>query len=291
MPAERSRSLVLVWNREGEAGAVGAVDLQSGAFGHRLIGLPAPLVQVSVLGRQLLLLDRRGELRLYSLAQVLAASPERQPEPEQRFSVPGAGVVAGRAGRLFAGRSSAAAAAAPLLQIDPATAETILLPDAALLIYDLEQPAGGDLFTLGVEPAPAAAGQAHTVLKRRPRFALSRPQVLATHAGEDLFATLAAAPDGRVYSSLGPDRVRVWDGAGLTALEPSGRRPRQLAVAGGVLAARNADGTFTFWDRATGAVLFDLYLFRGFEWLVAEPGGSYVHSAGAERYLGGDSRR
>ncbi len=288
----RSRYLVLAWNREGEAGAVGTLDPLSGAFEHRLAGLPAPLMRVSVVGRQLLLLDRAGEIRLYDLEQVLGAALDRQPQPEQRFPVPGAGAVAGSARRLFAGRGSAAGAAAPLLQIDAATAETILLADEALLIYDLAQHAGGDLLTLGVEPAPAAPGQTRTVLKRRPRYALSRPQVLATHAGEDLFAALAAAPDGRrVYSSLGLDTVRVWDGRSLEALEPSGRRPRQLAVAAGVLAARNADGTFTLWDRASGAVLFDLYLFRGFDWLAVEPGGRYAHSPGARRYLGDDLRR
>lgn len=291
-PPARSRHLVLAWNREGEAGAVGTLDPLTGAFEYRLAGLPAPLLRVSVVGRQLLLLDRDGEIRLYDLVQVLGAALDRQPQPEQRFPVPGAGAVAGSAHRLFAGRGSAAGAAAPLLQIDAATAETILLADEALLIYDLAQHAGGDLLTLGVEPAPAAPGQTRTVLKRRPRYALSRPQVLAAHAGEDLFAALAAAPDGRrVYSSLGLDTVRVWDGRSLDALEPSGRRPRQLAVAGGVLAARNADGTFTFWDRASGAVLFDLYLFRGFDWLAVEPGGRYAHSSGARRYLGDDLRR
>lgn len=285
---------VLLWNREGEAGALGTLDPATGAFQLRLTGLPAPLAQVSVLERRLLLLDRAGELRLYSLAEVLGADPDRPPEPEQRFRLPGANKVAGSGRRLVVGRSGAPADAAPLLRIDTATAETILLPDDALLIYDVAQHAAGDLFTLGVESAPAGSGPApaRTVLKRRTGGNLIRQYVLDTYAGEDLFAALAAAPDGRrVYSSLGQDTVRVWDGGRLQELERSGHRPRRLAVAGGVLVAHNADGTFTVWDRATRAVLFDLYLFRDFEWLVVEQSGRYAHSSGARRYLSDSARR
>ena len=284
---------MLLWNREGEAGALGTLDPVSGAFQLRLTGLPAPLAQVSVLEERLLLLDRAGELRLYSLAQVLGADPDRPPAPEQRFRLPGANKAAGSGRRLVVGRS-APAGAAPLLRIDTATAETILLPDEALLIYDVARHAAGDLFTLGVEPAPAGSGpaQARTVLKRRTGGNLIRQYVLDTYAGEDLFAALAAAPDGRrVYSSLGQDTVRVWDGGRLQEMERSGHRPRRLAVAGGVLVAHNADGTFTVWDRATRAVLFDLYLFRDFEWLVVERSGRYAHSAGARRYLSDSARR
>lgn len=287
-------AVVLLWNREGEAGALGTLDPRSGAFQLRLTGLPAPLVQVSVLERHLLLLDRAGELGLYSLAQVLDADPDQPPPPEHRFRLPGANKVAGGGRRLVVGRSSAPAGAAPLLRIDTATAETILLPDEALLIYDLAQHAAGDLFTLGVESAPAGSGPApaRTVLKRRTGGDLIRQYVLDSYAGEDLFAALAAAPDGRsVYSSLGQDTVRVWDGRRLQELERSGHRPRRLAVAGGVLVAHNADGTFTVWDRAARAVLFDLYLFRDFEWLVVERSGRYAHSAGARRYLSDGSRR
>ena len=285
---------VLLWNREGEAGALGTLDPATGAFQLRLTGLPAPLAQVSVLERRLLLLDRAGELRLYSLAQVLGADPDRPPAPEQRFRLPGANKAAGSDRRLVVGRSGAPAGAAPLLRIDTATAETILLPDEALLIYDVAQHAAGDLFTLGVESAPAGSGPApaRTVLKRRTGGNLIRQYVLDTYAGEDLFAALAAAPDGRrVYSSLGQDTVRVWDGRRLQELERSGHRPRRLAVAGGVLVAHNADGTFTVWDRATRAVLFDLYLFRDFEWLVVERSGRYAHSSGARRYLSDSARR
>lgn len=288
-PPTRSRSLVLIWNRDGDSGSLGTLDPLTGGFRFRLTGLPAPLVQVSVLDQQLLLLDLRGEIRLYSLAQVLDADPRSRLAPQQRFWAPGASKVAGTGERLVAGRSRASAAAAPLLQIDTATAETVMLPDAALIIYDLAQHASGQLLTLGVESASAGAGraQARTLLKRRSGTTLVQERILDAYAGEDLFASLVAAPDGRmVYSSLGLDTVRVWDGRRLVAVEPSGHRPRQLGVTADLLLAHNADGTFTVWDRSNHTVLFDLYLFRGFEWLAVARGGSYTHSPGARRYLG-----
>ena len=288
VPPARSRSVVLLWNREGDGGSLGTLDPLTGGFRFRLTGLPAPLTQVSVLEDQLLLLDRRGEIRLYSLAQVLKADPRVPLAPQQRFWAPGASKVAGTGRRLVAGSSRASASAAPLLQIDTATAETVLLPDAALLIYDLAQHASGQLLTLGVESASAGAGrsQARTLLKRRSGTTLVQERILDAYAGEDLFASLVAAPDGRlVYSSLGLDTVRVWDGRRLVAVERSGHRPRQLDVTADLLLAHNADGTFTVWDRSNHAVLFDLYLFRSFDWLAVTRGGSYTHSPGAQRYL------
>ena len=287
-PRSQSRSLVLVWNREGESGGLGTLDPLTGAFRLRLAGLPAPLVQVSVLEQRLLLLDRSGEIRLYPLTQVLAADAKVAVPPQQRFRAPGTSKVAGTGERLLAGRSSATATATPLLQIDTATAETILLADDALLIYDLAQHADGHVLTLGVESADAGAGRAHarTVLKRRTGSALTQQRILDEYAGEDLFAALATAPDRRrVYSSLGLNTVRMWDGRRLVALERSGHRPRQLTVAADLLVARNADGTFTVWDRTTHAVLFDLYLFRGLDWLALARSGHYTHSPGALRYL------
>ena len=287
-PPPRSRSLVLLWNREGDSGSLGTLDPLTGGFRFRLTGLPAPLAQVSVLDQQLLLLDRRGEIRLYSLTHVLSADPRVPLAPQQRFWAPGASKVAGTGQRLVAGSSRASAAAAPLLQIDTATAETVLLPDAALLIYDLAQHASGQLLTLGVESARARAGgaQARTLLKRRSGTTLVQERILDAYAGEDLFAALVAAPDGRmVYSSLGLDTVRVWDGRRLVTVERSGHRPRQLRVTADLLLAHNADGTFTVWDRTNHAVLFDLYLFRSFDWLAVARGGSYTHSPGAQHYL------
>ena len=288
-PPARARSVILLWNREGDGGSLGTLDPLTGGFRFRLTGLPAPLAQVSVLEQQLLLLDNRGEIRLYSLAQVLKAEPGVPLAPQQRFWAPGASKVAGTGRRLVAGSSRASASAAPLLQIDTATAETVLLPDAALLIYDLAQHASGQLLTLGVESASAGTGrsQARTLLKRRSGTTLVQERILDAYAGEDLFASLVAAPDGRlVYSSLGLDTVRVWDGRRLVAMERSGHRPRQLGVTADLLLAHNADGTFTVWDRSNHTVLFDLYLFRSFDWLVVTRSGSYTYSPGAQRYLG-----
>ena len=288
VPPTRSRSLVLLWNREGDSGSLGTLDPLTGGFRFRLTGLPAPLAQASVLEDQLLLLDLRGEIRLYSLAHVLNADPRVPLAPQQRFWAPGASKVAGTAQRLVAGSSRASASAAPLLQIDTATAETVLLPDAALLIYDLAQHASGQLLTLGVESAGAGTGRApaRTLLKRRSGTTLVQERILDAYAGEDLFASLVTAPDGRlVYSSLGLDTVRVWDGRRLVAVERSGHRPRQLGVTADLLLAHNADGTFTVWDRSNHAVLFDLYLFRSFDWLAVARSGSYTHSPGARRFL------
>ena len=285
-------SAVLVWNREGASGRLGTLDPDTGRYRMRLSGLTAPLRQVSLVNRVLLLLDGLGNISLYPVGAVLNASVRAVPDPEREFWVPGASKVVSAGAHLIAGRTSATAMTTPLLKIDATHAETLLIPDDALLIYDLAQHASGQLLTLGVEPPRTGGdpGRVRTVLRMRDGSDLARQQVVHGFSGEDLTATLAEAPDRqRVYSTLGADAVRVWDGTRLQELERTDRQPRRLAVAGDLLVAHNADATFTVWNRFTRKVLFHLYLFRDFNWIVARPNGDHVHSPGADRYLAGSA--
>ena len=283
-----SDAVVLVWNREGPGGRLGTIDPRTGRYRLRLSDLPAPLIQVSPVDEHLLLLDGIGNITLYPVEQILTGSAFSAPEPVQRYWAPGTSRVV-RVGRhLIAGRRSADAITAPLLKIDTGNAETLPVPDDALLIYDLEQSGGSQLLTLGVE-APEGSASGHrvrTVLRLRAGDDLARHRVLHSFSGEDVDAQLAGSAYGRhVYSSVGGDRVRTWDGYRLLPLPPTERRPRQLAVARDLLVARNADATFSVWNRHTRALLFDLYLFRDFNWLVVPPSGNHVHTPGAVRFL------
>ena len=284
---------VLVWNRDGASGRLGTLDPRTGRYRMRLSGLAAPLSQVSQVDRKLLLLDGLGHIALYPVADVLNATTANAPSAEGEFWAPGTNKVVSMGTHLIAGRTSADPVTTPLLKIDATHAETLLIPDDALLIYDLAHHASGQLLTLGVEP-PRSGEQrrrGRTVLRMRAGDALARQRILHGFSGEDLSATLAVAPDRRhVYSSLGADAVRVWDGARLVEMERTDRQPRRLTVAGDLLVAHNADATFTFWSRFTRQVLFHLYLFRDFNWLVVQPNGDYLHSPGADRYLAPPSR-
>ena len=284
--------VVLVWNRDGASGRLGTLDLRTGRYRLRLSGLAAPLSQVSLVDQKLLLLDRLGNISLYPVADVLDASGPAMPDPAGQFWAPGTSKVVSVGTHLIAARTSANAMTTPLLKIDATHAETLLIPDDALLIYDLAQHASGQLLTLGVEPPRPGVdrGRVRTVLRIRDGSDLDRQRVVHGFSGEDLSAALAEAPDRqRVYSTLGADAVRVWDGTRLQEMERTDRQPRRLTVAGDLLVARNADATFTVWHRFTRKVLFHLYLFRDFHWLVVQPNGDYFHSPGAQRYLGGSS--
>ena len=291
-PPRQDEGVVLVWNRDGASGRLGTLDPRTGRYRLRLSGLAAPLRQVSLVDRKLLLLDGRGNISLYSVADVLDASGRTMPDPAGEFWAPGTSKVVGAGTHLIAARTTANAMTTPLLKIDATHAETLLIPDDALLIYDLAQHASGQLLTLGVEPPRPGVdrGRVRTVLRIRDGSDLDRQRVVHGLSGEDLSAALAEAPDRqRVYSTLGADAVRVWDGTRLQEMERTDRQPRRLTVAGDLLVARNADATFTVWHRFTRKVLFHLYLFRDFHWLVEQPNGDYVHSPGAQRYLGGSS--
>ena len=285
---------LLVWNREGESGRLGTLDPRSGRYRMRISGLPAPLRQVSLVDRRLVLLDSLGNIAMYRIADVMNATVRTAPQPEREFWAPGTGTVLGIGDHLIAGRTRAHATTTPLLKIDTTHAETLLLPDDALLIFDLAQHASGQLLTLGVEPPRdgAGSGRTRTVLRMRDGSDFARQRVVYGFSGEDLSATLAEAPDlQRIYFTLGADAVRVWDGTRLREMERTDRQPRELVMVGDLLVARNADGTFTVWNRFTRGVLFHLYLFHDFNWIVARPNGDHVHSPGAEQYFANSARR
>ena len=285
---------ILVWNREGMSGRLGTVEPSNGRYRMRISGLPAPLTQVSLAGQRLVLLDGIGNIAMYRAADVMNATVRTVPKPEREFWAPGTGTVLSIGDHLIAGRTRAHATTTPLLKIDATHAETLLMPDDALLIFDLAQHASGQLLTLGVEPQPDGVdlGRTRTVLRMRDGSDLARHRVVYGLSGEDLSATLAEAPDRqRIYSTLGADAVRVWDGTRLQEMERTDRQPRRLIVAGDLLVAHNADATFTVWNRFTRRVLFHLYLFRDFNWIVVRPNGNYVHSPGAKQYLANSSGR
>ena len=292
----RQSGAILVWNREGESGRLGTLDPRTGRYRLRISGLPAPLSQVSLAEGRLVLLDGLGNIALYRVADVMNATVRTAPEPEREFWAPGTGTVLSIGDHLIAGRTRAHATTTPLLKIDATHAETLLVPDDALLIFDLAQHAKGQLLTLGVEPprdgVGSGSGRTRTVLRMRDGSDLARQRLVYGISGEDLSATLAEAPDRqRIYFTLGADAVRVWDGTRLQEMERTDRQPRQLLMVGDLLVARNADATFTVWNRFTRGVLFHLYLFHDFNWIVARPNGDYVHSPGAEQYLADSSRR
>ena len=287
-PPGTDEGTVLIWNRNGASGRLGTLDPRTGRYRLRLSGMQAPLSQVSLVDERLLLLDDLGNIALYPISAVLNASIRSAPNPEGEFWAPGTNKVVSVGAHLIAGRTSANPMTTPLLKIDPTHAETLLIPDDALLIYDLAHHASGQLLTLGVEPPLSndGRGRVRTVLRMRDGKDLARRHTVHGLSGEDLSATLAVAPDRQlVYSSLRGDAVRVWDGKRLLEMERTDRQPRQLMVAGDLLIAHNADATFTIWNRLTRRVLFHLYLFRDFTWLVARPDGGYLHSPGAERFL------
>lgn len=282
------RGTILVWNREGKSGRLGTLDPRTGRYRMRIAGLPAPLSQVSLVDQRLLLLDGLGNITMYPVAEVMNATWRTAPKTEREFWAPGTGKVLSMGDHLIAGRTRAHSTTTPLLKIDATHAETLLIPDDALLIFDLAQHASGQLLTLGVEPPRVGVdrGRTRTVLRMRDGSDLARQRVVYAFSGEDLSATLAEAPDRqRIYITLGADAVRVWDGTRLQEMERTDRQPRQLVVAGDLLVARNADGTFTVWNRFTRGVLFHFYLFHDFNWILARPNGDHVHSPGAERYL------
>jgi hypothetical protein len=255
---------LLVWSRGAEQPAVGLMDVLSGRFQELDLQLSAPLKQVGVFAQGIVIVDERGQCLILDRATFV---------PRFRFSSPGMNKLIFAAGdTLVGGRTSLSTFGSPLLQITERTGETVAISDPSMFVYNLVfDPLEANLYTLSVD---GGGGPGRTRLKLHSGYGFERSRVLLDYAGEDIAAGIAVDSQGRVYSSLGFERVAVWDGDHLERLEEARHVHRDLYVAGDKIVAGNRDGSFTFWDRETRRLLLDLYLFQDSSWGVELPDGS-----------------
>jgi hypothetical protein len=196
--------------------------------------------------------------------------------PRFRYRSPGMNKLVFAAGdTLVGGRTSLSTFGSPLLQINERTGETVAISDSSLFVYNLEfDPLEANLYTLSVDNAGETD---RTRLKVHSGYGFERNRVLLDYAGEDISAGLTVDSLGRAYTSLGFERVAVWDGERLGRLEEARHVHRDLYVAGDKLIASNRDGSFTFWDTESRSLLLDLYLFQDTSWGAVLPDGrTYV---------------
>ena len=247
---------LLVWSRGEDPPRLGILDVSSGAFQGLPVQLGAPLKQVNRFGGGIVLVDESGECVILNPFNF---------EPRFRYRSPGTNKLVFAVGdTLVAGKTSLSTFGSPLLQINELTGETVTIPDTGLLVYDLAfEPRDGNLYSVSVT---GRGGSSRTSLKMHSGFGFERSRVLHEYPGEDVAAGLAVDRSGRVYSSLGYERVVVWDGERLQSLDDARHVHRALYAAADKLVAANRDGSLTFWDTRTRRVLASLYVFEDSTW-------------------------
>ena len=203
-------------------------------------------------------------------------------EPRFQHSAPGVNkLVFAFADVLLGGKTSVTDFAAPLLQINRRTGETVSIQDASLFIYDLlYSEADAAVYSLAVQRRD---DRLYTILKVHTGYNFERSRSLYEFRGEDLGATVVADSSGRVYSSLGFDTVRVWSGGRAQAFQASGGLPRRLYVHGARLYSLNRDCSVSVWDLEKKIWLMDITLLEDGGWVAVPADGRAGGSEGTER--------
>ncbi|MEE8441771.1 MAG: hypothetical protein V3S41_08625, partial [Spirochaetia bacterium] len=111
--------------------------------------------------------------------------------------------------------------------------------------------------------------------------------VIAEFVGEDPAAR--AVWDNRTNSlltTIGYTGLQRIEGRTLLPLESTGQIAREIVLGGLYLAAVNADGSVTLWNRDTGEFLFDIYVFEDDGWVAMNSRGAFLASTpDLEKYL------
>ncbi len=287
---------VLVWSLGDEPG-ISVLHLPEHVLGAPPLPLSAPLTNVDATGTTIAAVDRSGRVALLA-AHAGAFTPEpgegssmlpaTEFETLYAITIPGTTDVVAAAGdgepALVAALASTGTTGTSIMSIAAATGETMAMSDPRSYVYDLAyDPQGGVLYSLGVHEGAGS----RTTLMRHTGAELDRRRTLFVTAGEDLRASVAVEPadaaEGRVFFSLA-GQVRVWDGQRTRPLAETGREARRIAVHQGRVYAANSDGTLSAWSADTLDHLFDLHLWRDFEWLVTA-GDRYWTSPDGARYV------
>ena len=117
---------------------------------------------------------------------------------------------------------------------------------------------------------------------------LDQGKSLLAFSGEDHSAGLAVDPStNSIFTSLGFKGVQqiVPATGSTTTLENSDDIPRKLLVHGDWVISLNFDSTISVWNRMTGQLVFDLYLFKDMSWAIVLSSGKFISSPDARRYI------
>lgn len=240
------------------------------------IPLSGPVQSVSGYEQDILLLEKNGTLR------VIDPFGERELFSYSSFGLQSA--VESFDKHIILARNQTDLINTTLLSVNPATSETVPIPDRNLLTFSLAYDnVARTLYSLGFENR---RGSIRTVLKAHQGSALTRVSTLLSYPGEDNEASLAVDPEtSRLFTSLGYGDVHMFTWDGFTAMEQVEHIPRRLYTHSGMLYSLNGDSSISIWNIMNGKVLMNLYVFEDLSWVVSFTDGTYYATREADQWI------
>jgi hypothetical protein len=173
---------------------------------------------------------------------------------------------------LVGGKTKGSGNSEPLMMINLKTGETVSLPDASILNYDLAyDPLEDTLYTLSLEKYEDINS---TAILMHYGKDYEQTKLIMRYPNEDYTASLIFEPVSRkLYTSLGYNLVQTWEKSffAFSTLEKSEHPPRKLEISQNLLISLNENHSITIWNLKDKKIILHFYLFKELNWVAVFP--------------------
>jgi len=264
-----SNNRLFLWDNASTGGQLMQLDPATLGVTNTTATFAAAIENLDPAANQILSLEQNGVTRVispYSFNTIFT------------FSSVGTICAAYTKNWIVLGKNDANIFGSSLIRVSPTTGETVKINSQDFLTFDLAfDPVHNVLYSLGLQHRN---GNEVTVLTQYTGTDFTQATTIATYSGEDLQATLTYDQHSqKVFTTIGFDRVQVWDGQKLTQLANSGRIPRKVVTWNGRVYGVNRDGSVSVWDSDSGRHLFNFYVLADGSWVILSPNGYFLPSS------------
>ena len=238
------------------------------------IGLPndlyaAPIVSLDTKAQRILTVDADGTIQVFNLLDSMFEFETEVFGIHEAVFVQGNSIVA-------AGRRSQALRTSKLL-IDTSTGETVPFNDTSIETYLLAyEPLSHALFTLSLE---GSSTNPRTVLTKYTGMTLEREQVLFTIPGSYPDSSMHVSRGTLFLTTGGVNRALYPGSSRFIPVDGNNNIPVKVEVIENWLLSLNRDFSLSVWERATGKLLINFYLFDDLNWVAVTTSGKIATSA------------
>ncbi|MBN1412237.1 MAG: PQQ-binding-like beta-propeller repeat protein [Spirochaetales bacterium] len=265
---------LLVWTKSDNNGRFMILDAETGEPRSDVVTFPSPLISVDSIKNHILTLEKNGN------CTVLTRNPFQK---LFTYKAPGLNkVIFASNTALIGAKSKLSARESPLIIINPKTEETVPVKASSLLCYEIAYDENSaSLYSLSIERNDSGN---ITFLKSHTGKDLEKEISLYAFYDEDTQATLALDREtGMLYTSVGYNEIHVLKDGKVRVFTETRHPARKLYISGSMLLSINRDYSITVYDKATEALILDLYFFKDSSFVVFFPDGtSYSYKNGGD---------
>lgn len=242
-----------------------------GAIGMVNTPYSAPVISLDTKGQRMLSVDATGKVQIYDVES------QSFDFESQIFGIETA-VFANGSSIIAAGRRSQTLRTSKLL-IDTTTGETVPFTDLSIettrLAYD---PVFHTLYTLSLE---GTSTNPRTVLTSYSGSIFESGETLYTTPGWTSDASMSVNRGTLFFTSAGVNKALYALANRFMHVEGNDNIPVKVEVIDNWVIGLNRDNSLSLWDRATGELVLNFYLFDDLSWTAVTPSGGVISSAGS----------